>query len=110
MSCVTGSSCSPLADLQGISSTKCCASGPPATSNPTTPNNLPRVPSLGDGLWCVAALATAGGQIIIGVPPLRPRKQSAGLAHQPVGNEADPLLRGRVEVEQGAGARRVCGE
>ena len=31
-------------------------------------------------------------------PPLWPRKQRVGLAHEPIGNEADPLLRGRVEV------------
>jgi len=26
------------------------------------------------------------------------RKQSVGLAHQPIGDEADPLLRGGIEV------------
>jgi hypothetical protein len=36
---------------------------------------------------------------------LRPRKQCVGLAHQPVGNEADPLLRGHIEMAQGFGAR-----
>jgi hypothetical protein len=45
MSCVIGSRGSPLSDLQGNSSTKCCALGPPVTSNPMAPNNLPRVPS-----------------------------------------------------------------
>jgi len=33
--------------------------------------------------------------------PLRTRKQRVGLAHEPVSNEADPLLRGIVEVVQG---------
>jgi hypothetical protein len=36
---------------------------------------------------------------------LRPGKEGIGLAHQPVDNEADPLLHSRVEVVQGLGAR-----
>jgi hypothetical protein len=28
------------------------------------------------------------------------RKHSVGLAHQPIGDEADPLLRGPVELDQ----------
>ena len=32
---------------------------------------------------------------------LWPRKQSVGLTHEPVGDEADPLLRGPVELDQG---------
>ena len=30
-------------------------------------------------------------------PPLWPRKQRVGLAHEPIGNEADPFLCGPVE-------------
>src|SRR5262245_46479345 len=39
-----------------------------------------------------------------------PWKQRVRLTHQPIGNEADPLLRGRVEADQGLGARSECGE
>jgi len=34
-------------------------------------------------------------------PCLWPRKQRVGPAHEPVRNEADPLFRGVVEVNQG---------
>ena len=37
-----------------------------------------------------------------------PRKQRVALAHDPIGNEADPLLRGRVELAQGFGAGCEC--
>src|SRR5262249_40222938 len=39
-----------------------------------------------------------------------PGKQCVGLAHEPVGNEADPLLRGRVQLDQGGRARSESGE
>ena len=38
------------------------------------------------------------------------KKQRVGLAHEPVGNKADPLLRGRVEVFQGPRAWSEQGE
>jgi hypothetical protein len=38
------------------------------------------------------------------------RKQRVSPAHQPVGEEADPLLRGRVELVKGYGASNVPGE
>jgi hypothetical protein len=38
------------------------------------------------------------------------RKQRVSPAHQPVGDEADPLLRGRVELVKGRGASNVLGE
>jgi hypothetical protein len=41
---------------------------------------------------------------------LRPRKEGIGLTHQPVGDEADPLLHGPVELEQGDGASKEKGE
>jgi hypothetical protein len=31
---------------------------------------------------------------------LMPRKKRVGFAHQPIGHEADPLLRGPVELDQ----------
>src|SRR5262249_55418664 len=43
-------------------------------------------------------------------PPLRPRKQRVSLAHKPIGNEADPLLRSHVEAVQGRGARNESSE
>ena len=40
----------------------------------------------------------------LGTSPLRAGKQRVGLAHDPIGNEADPLLRGPVELDQRCGA------
>jgi hypothetical protein len=40
----------------------------------------------------------------------RPRKQRVGPPRQPVGDEADPLLRDRVEIPKGRGSNSVRGE
>jgi hypothetical protein len=38
------------------------------------------------------------------------RKQNVGLAHQPIGHEADPLLCSPIELDQGCGPSGEPGE
>jgi hypothetical protein len=55
-------------------------------------------------VWLIEFIKLLGGKrlhplkSLTGVPAsLRPRKQRVGLAHEPIGNEADPFLCGPVE-------------
>ena len=45
-------------------------------------------------------LGPAIGHLMLQLIDLWSRKQSVGLAHQPIGDEAGPLLRGPVELAQ----------
>jgi hypothetical protein len=65
-------------------------------------------------IFAVNPLATTYGRPVSGstscIIALWPRKQCVGPAHQPVGDEANPLLRGKVEIVKGHGPSSVRGE